>query len=123
MTKRKYQVNIQAFLSNISGGFTFRPIGIDVESDRTPDRAKLAYIEAEKKLRKSFFAFLDTLTTDPKAKMDRRRREELENDVTTELTEEEMRAGWHFCIELDGLLTQGEPVDGQCICGFDKTKH
>src|SRR5215510_14637793 len=38
------------------------------------------------------------------------------------LTRAEMRRGWHFCRDFDGLLTQGEmtDADGRCVfCGFD----
>lgn len=41
------------------------------------------------------------------------------------LTLEERQDGWHFCIEFDCGLTQGEQIDeeGRCAwCGFDKRK-
>jgi hypothetical protein len=45
-------------------------------------------------------------------------------DSEAKLTKDEMREGWHWCQEFDGLLTQGEILndDGSCICGFDKSK-
>lgn len=47
----------------------------------------------------------------------------LELDPALNLTKEEMKEGWHFCIEFDYLLTQGEEIDeqGRCeFCEFDK---
>ena len=54
---------------------------------------------------------------------ERYRQLELTPDAT--LTLEEMKEGWHFCIEFDYLTTQGEILheDGiTCICGFDRRK-
>lgn len=52
------------------------------------------------------------------------RKRYLWNTINAELTTEELRQGWHFCYEYDGLLTQGEDdeqVKGEkCSnCGFD----
>lgn len=41
------------------------------------------------------------------------------------LEPEERRAGWHYCEEFDGMLTDGEmrDEDGVCLfCGFDGRK-
>lgn len=43
------------------------------------------------------------------------------------LEPEERRAGWHYCEEFDGLLTDGELKDperpGVCVfCGFDGSR-
>ena len=56
--------------------------------------------------------------------MKHERWEELER-TGAKLEPEEMRAGWHYCEEFDGLLTQGElrRRDGSCaFCGFDGRK-
>jgi len=49
----------------------------------------------------------------------------LERTPGLRLTVEEMRDGWHFCVDFDYGLTQGEQVDkqGRCAwCGFDKRR-
>lgn len=41
------------------------------------------------------------------------------------LTREERAEGWHYCVEYDLGLTQGEQIDdeGRCAwCGFDGRK-
>ena len=50
---------------------------------------------------------------------------DLETNLDRRLTVEEMRDGWHFCMEFDYLLTQGEERDefGRCVfCEFDGRK-
>ena len=43
--------------------------------------------------------------------------EEIESRPGGLLTEEEVKAGWHYCAEFDGLLTQGEILGGDsCLC-------
>jgi hypothetical protein len=52
-----------------------------------------------------------------------RYRERNEGPDPQQLTAEELKQGWHFCGEFDGLLTQGEcfKEDGvTCICGFNR---
>ena len=41
-------------------------------------------------------------------------------DETTQLTTNEIAAGWHFCPEFVGLLTQGEKGPQECYCGTFK---
>ncbi len=48
-----------------------------------------------------------------------RYRELWDNDLTT-LTEAEQKAGWHFCIELDGSLERMQ--DGCEFCDFKPPK-
>ena len=43
--------------------------------------------------------------------------EEIESRPGGLLTEEEVKAGWHYCPTFDGLLTQGEILGGDsCLC-------
>ncbi len=61
----------------------------------------------------------------PATKMTAKRQKELESDAVAKLTREEMKEGWHFCIEFDDGLTQGEQLtdEGACAwCGFDGNK-
>jgi hypothetical protein len=39
----------------------------------------------------------------------------MESD-TEELTAEELKQGWHFCYELDGLLRNNSEGGFQCTC-------
>lgn len=57
--------------------------------------------------------------------MNKARYTHLMDDIHATLTTEEKKEGWHFCIEFDQLLTQGEEIDeqGRCaFCQFDKRK-
>ena len=46
------------------------------------------------------------------------------NIQNLELTEEEVRIGWHWCPEWDGLLVGpgsgewGDCISGSCLCGY-----
>ena len=56
--------------------------------------------------------------------MKKERWEELER-TGAKLDIDEMKAGWHYCEEFDGLLTDGEMKDENgvcCFCGFDPRK-
>lgn len=35
------------------------------------------------------------------------------------LTEEEIKEGWHFCMEMDGLLANSNEPDGDCFCSLN----
>lgn len=39
---------------------------------------------------------------------------ELMADVSLSLTENEIKEGWHFCGEFDGLLVKGNPMRDTC---------
>lgn len=63
--------------------------------------------------------------TPQKETMSRERQRELEESEDAQLTSEEKKNGWYFCIEFDDMLTPGEEVteEGACaFCGFDKNK-
>lgn len=42
---------------------------------------------------------------------------------TTTLTPEEVKEGWHFCDEMDGLLANSNEADGDCYCHLNKTRN
>jgi hypothetical protein len=42
------------------------------------------------------------------------RRKELEMNIESELTEEEVREGWVFCCEWDGLLIHKSDKEAEC---------
>jgi len=46
--------------------------------------------------------------------MTEERYKELSDDLESVLTEEELKEGWHFCYEFDGLLVKGDPNDEYC---------
>jgi hypothetical protein len=47
---------------------------------------------------------------------------ELMNDDSTELTHDEIKEGWHFCPEMDGLLANPNIPDGDCFCEMNKSR-
>jgi hypothetical protein len=38
------------------------------------------------------------------------------------LTEQEIKEGWHFCSEMDGLLANRNEPDGDCFCELNKSR-
>ena len=36
------------------------------------------------------------------------------------LTEAEIVEGWHFCVEMDGLLANSNDAEGDCFCELNK---
>lgn len=50
---------------------------------------------------------------------------QLMDSETEELTDEERKQGWHFCLEYDGLLIGAEMMEWgdcpqRCLCGVTK---
>ena len=51
------------------------------------------------------------------SEMDDKRYDELMNNKDTQLTDEEYEAGWHWCLDWDGLLIgPGWPEMDSCWC-------
>ena len=51
--------------------------------------------------------------------MNKKRYKELMNNIELKLTEEEIKEGWHFCEEWDGLLIHKSWKEAECcICRF-----
>jgi len=46
--------------------------------------------------------------------MDAQRHRTLERDPTTELTAAEVEAGWHFCLDWDGMLIHEDDDEFKC---------
>lgn len=46
--------------------------------------------------------------------MTEERYRELETNLNLCLTEDEIKEGWHFCNEFDGLLVKGDPNEEYC---------
>ncbi len=46
--------------------------------------------------------------------MDAGRYEQLMKDEKLQLTEEEIKKGWHFCWDWDGLLVHPDSPEGEC---------
>ena len=51
--------------------------------------------------------------------MTRERYRELFNDIEAKLTPEEVKEGWHFCTEMDGLVANYNEPDGDCFCSLN----
>lgn len=45
---------------------------------------------------------------------------ELSDDSSLCLTTQEVKEGWHFCDEMDGLLANLNEKDGDCFCHLNK---
>lgn len=47
---------------------------------------------------------------------------EIVRNDETKLTPEEIKEGWHFCGEMDGLLANSNEPDGDCFCSLNKVR-
>ena len=52
--------------------------------------------------------------------MDKKRYNELMTNLELKLTEEEIKEGWHFCCEWDGLLIHPNDPEYECCSCLDK---
>lgn len=58
-----------------------------------------------------------------KLKMSKQRYAALVTDVTLALTEEELKDGWHFCPEWDGMLIHPTMAEAECCLCSDIDKQ
>lgn len=54
--------------------------------------------------------------------MTNERYNQLNENVDSQLTEQEIKEGWHFCIEMDGLLANSNEPDGDCFCALNSNR-